>query len=570
MNTQWASAGNLLSYDVQLKTATGKFLLNGTLGLALRAKKVTATSQPDTYFGLTFMKYNLANLYFNPLLFIAFTDGGTTAINSGDTVVGVSSGATGVVQGTPVLTSGSWAAGNAAGIILFSSRTGTFSAGEWLRVGSVNRAKVGTLLSFVNGGTTAINSGDTVVGASSGATGVIQGTPVLTSGSWAAGNASGKIILASVTGIFPADEWLRVGGVNRAKVSLTINLFNPGDTVVGASSGATGVIQGIPELTSGSWVAGNATGKIRFASVSGTFSANERLIVGGFPTVQVNGSNYFPAAADFIPDGIKPKPANFTPARYNIGPLLIVLWERKSDGTFRWLAYKDITNDDYAKGLQDWNAPDGSCTTNCVESDGQIINDNVSIYARIQERKVDLGSGFPVKVNDINLFYGDASSRYTTPARPGNVNAYDIKELRRRYAVATPFEPVWAPSFLTQWEQSVDYFSHIESGTPIDSQPQFQWDAVNPNIGPSDISVLRICDDSTTQCASAANGALRISQLVTPESGTYAQPEIGMLACGNLRNSPDYATAGFAEFAFKMSSAGGSMTGGFIDTSLSW
>jgi hypothetical protein len=416
MNTQWTSASNLLSYDVQLKTATGKFLLHGTLGLALRAKKVSSSSQPDNYFGLTFMKYSLPNLFFT--------------------------------------------------------------------------------------------------------------------------TGSRKI--------------------------------NPGDSIVGVSSGATGIVQGDPEITSGSWDTGNARGKIRFTSVTGSFSNSEWLRVGGVNLARMDGTNYFPAATDFIPNEIKPKPSDFSPARYNIGSLLLVLWERKSDGTFRWLAYKDITNDDYAKGLQDWNAPDGSCTANCVESDGQIINDNASIYVRIQERKVDLGSGTPVKVNDINLFYGDASSRYTTPARPGNVNAYDIKELRRRYAVANPFVPVWAPSFLTQWEQNVDFFSHIESGTPIGSQPQFQWDAVNPNISSSAISVLRICDDSTTYCASAANGTLRTSHLVTPDSGTYAQPEIGMLACGNLRESPDYATAGFAEFAFKMSSAGGSLTGGFINTSLSW
>ncbi len=416
INTQWTSAGNLLSYDVQLKTATGKSLLNGALGLALRAKKVTATSQPDTYFGLTFMKYNLPNLFF-------------------------------------------------------------------------------------------------------------------TTGS---------------------------------------KEIKPGESVVGVSSGATGIVQGAPEITSGSWDAGNARGKIRFTSVTGSFSNNEWLRVGTVNLARMDGANYFPSAIDYIPNGIKPMPSDFSPARYNIGSLLLVLWERKSDGTFRWLAYKDITNDDYAKGLQDWNAPDGSCTANCVESDGQIINDNASLYVRIQERKVDLGSGSPVKVNDINLFYGDGSSRYTTPPRPGNATAYDIKELRRRYTVANPFVPVWTPSYLGQWEQNVDFFSHVESGTPIDSQPQFQWDAVNPNISPSAISILRICDDSTTYCASAANGTLRISQLVTPDSGTYAQPEIGMLACGNLRSSPDYATAGFAEFAFKMSSSGGSTTGGFIDTTLSW
>jgi len=377
INTLWGpppvGAGlSLLSYDVQVKMATGNALTAGTLGLAIRAKKfATGATEPDTYLGLTFMKYNLANLYFtlDPLLFFTFTNGGTTAISSGNTVVGARSGATGVVNGTPVLTSGSWAGGDAAGTITFSSVTGTFSVGEGLMVGGVNRAIVSPLL-FTNGGTTAINSGDTLTGASSGATGVVQGTPVLTSGSWAGGCAAGKIIFSSVTGTFSAGEWLMVGGVNRAKVSPTINLFNPGDTLTGVSSGATGVVQGMPEITSGSWAGCKAKGKIRFASVTGTFSANERLMVGGVPRVQVNGSNYFPAATDdYIPSAIKPKPSDFgagSPfycSRYNIGPLLMVLWELQSNGTFRWLAFKDISNDDYVKGLQDFVEPAGSCAT---------------------------------------------------------------------------------------------------------------------------------------------------------------------------------------------------------------
>lgn len=420
INTVWSGASNLLSYDVQVKNATGKFLTNGALGLAIRAKKVSSTTEPDTYLAVTFMKYNLPNLYFD--------------------------------------------------------------------------RQVGTMP------------------------------------------------------------------------------FNAGDIVYGESSTQTGRIQGTPEITSGSWAAGNATGKIRFASVTGTFSRNEWLRLGsaaGPRIVRVvdNSNDYFPAQADNIPDAIKPRPTDFATPRYNIGPLLVVLWQRKSNGTYRWLAYKDITNDEYVKGLQDWNMPEGSCTTNCNESDGQIINDNASLYIRIQEKKVVLGSGAAVKVNDINLFYGDDSSRYTTPARPGNVNAYDIKELRRRYSIGSPFEPIWAPPYLNQWEQSVDFFSHLESGTPSGSQPQFQWDAVNPNV--ADITVLRICNDNSVQCTSAPEGTLRITELVTPDSGTYVQPEVGLLGCGTFTTNP-YATAGFAEFALKPFASGGSTSGGFLGSSLSW
>jgi hypothetical protein len=125
------------------------------------------------------------------------------------------------------------------------------------------------------------------------------------------------------------------------------------------------------------------------------------------------------------------------------------------------------------------------------------------------------------------------------------------------------------PQYISQWEQSVDYFSHIESGTPTGSQPQFQWDAVNPNV--TGITVLKICNDASAACTSAADGTLRLTELVTPDTGTYSQPEIGMIGCGNFSpNTSAYATAGFAEFALQISSGGGTATGGFFGGSSSW
>lgn len=454
INTLWGpppvGAGlSLLSYDVQVKMATGNALTAGTLGLAIRAKKfATGATEPDTYLGLTFMKYNLANLYFTA---------GSAAINPGD----------------------------------------------------------------------------------------------------------------------------------------TLTVFNSNNYTTGIQQ-ATGVVQGAPEITFGSWATGNAHGKIRFESftVTGAVSNNYYIRVNGINVAQIpaSGTNYFPAATtDYIPDAIKPKPSDFSPARYNIGPLLLVLWERKVDAagvvtTLRWLAYKDISNDDYAKGLQDFVEPAGSCTGSlCTGSDGQIINDDASIYVRIQEKRVVLVNGSDaVKLNDINVFYGDDSSRYTTPARPGDAIPYNINELRRRYSAGTVLFPTWAPDYINQWAATVDYFSHIESGTPTGSQPQFQWDAVNPSALAAITSgggVLKICDDGSAACASSENGTLRLTELITPDystiinnsitpptAPTYLQPEIGMIACGAVTESP-YSTAGFAEFAIKTPE---SSYGGFVDTTLYW
>lgn len=65
---------------------------------------------------------------------LAFTSGGTYEIQEGDTITGATSGATAVVTRV-ALEAGSWAAGTAAGHLIFASQTGTFQA-EDLNVGA--------------------------------------------------------------------------------------------------------------------------------------------------------------------------------------------------------------------------------------------------------------------------------------------------------------------------------------------------------------------------------------------------------------------------------------------------
>lgn len=64
---------------------------------------------------------------------IAFTSGGTVEVVAGNTIVGATSAATAIITKV-ILTSGSWAAGTAAGRLFFASQTGTFQA-ENLNVG---------------------------------------------------------------------------------------------------------------------------------------------------------------------------------------------------------------------------------------------------------------------------------------------------------------------------------------------------------------------------------------------------------------------------------------------------
>ena len=59
---------------------------------------------------------------------VAFTGGGTRPIVAGDVIAGATSGATATVVSVGTLTSGTWAAGTAAGTLQLKSRNGTFQS----------------------------------------------------------------------------------------------------------------------------------------------------------------------------------------------------------------------------------------------------------------------------------------------------------------------------------------------------------------------------------------------------------------------------------------------------------
>lgn len=66
---------------------------------------------------------------------ITFTSGGTGTIAIGDVVRGATSAAVGIICSTPVLTSGTYAGGNAAGSFRVKACVGTWTSGENLSIG---------------------------------------------------------------------------------------------------------------------------------------------------------------------------------------------------------------------------------------------------------------------------------------------------------------------------------------------------------------------------------------------------------------------------------------------------
>ncbi len=69
---------------------------------------------------------------------ISFDSGGPPPIEDGDIIVGVTSSASGTVNGTPIIASGTWAGNDATGTILLKNVLGNFSSGEPLKVNGGN------------------------------------------------------------------------------------------------------------------------------------------------------------------------------------------------------------------------------------------------------------------------------------------------------------------------------------------------------------------------------------------------------------------------------------------------
>lgn len=94
----------------------------------------------------------------------------------------------------------------ASNVYAFRNNAGGTATDMYKNTGSGwTQVALGRELSFTSGGTTEIAVGNTITGAISGATAVITGV-VVTSGTWAAGTAAGKVVFASQTGTFQAEN----------------------------------------------------------------------------------------------------------------------------------------------------------------------------------------------------------------------------------------------------------------------------------------------------------------------------------------------------------------------------
>ena len=96
------------------------------------------------------------------------------------------------------------------------------------------RVKEAASVQFASNQAVPIVKGDTIVGQTSGARGVVSGAPIVSSGSWASSNAAGTLLLKNTAGAFSTGEQIYVIG---SAAAATVSGFRPRDNFIRAYYG---------------------------------------------------------------------------------------------------------------------------------------------------------------------------------------------------------------------------------------------------------------------------------------------------------------------------------------------
>lgn len=202
-----------------------------------------------------------------------------------DPLVGATSGATATIIGS-----------SATGFLV-AKITGTFVAGENLRIAAVTVA-VCTGAAF-NGGATSVEDEATYTALAANVyrldiavvpgSGRVRGVWLYNNAVYAFRNNAGGTACAMYKA--SSSGWTAVALGHKLSYNSGTGLISTGDTVAGATSGATGVVTRVANRT-GTWGT-DAQGLITFASITGTFVTGEQLRVngGGVKQALADGTN---------------------------------------------------------------------------------------------------------------------------------------------------------------------------------------------------------------------------------------------------------------------------------------
>lgn len=225
----------------------------------------------------------------------------TGSIAAGNTITGATSGATGVV----FIVSGT--------TVGYTKATGTFQAGETIRVGGVPQGTVTAL-----GPATPLTSQEsaqylnlaadvyrTDIQAVPGS-GAIRGVAFYNGVVYAWRNNAGNtaLVMHKSTG----SGWSAIPYGVELSFTAGVNALVDGNTVTGQTSGATGTIKRVV-VESGSWAGNDAAGRLIFASVTGTFQLGENIRIGATTYAHAGGAQ---TAITALPNGqVETVVANF-------------------------------------------------------------------------------------------------------------------------------------------------------------------------------------------------------------------------------------------------------------------
>ena len=206
-------------------------------------------------------------------------DAGTAAITEGQTVTGATSGATGKALTDAIVSTGSYGAGNAAGYLVLTNVTGTFQDNENLQVSAVTKSIANGTQNLRGAATDALDTtyfrdavatARALIAKPTGADGIL--------GVWKykgirycvrdnVGGTAGVLYKSSSSGWVACDLGRSIDFTSGGTTEPA-----EGDTLTGATSGATAVVKRII-VTSGSWAAGDAAGRMILYSQTGTFQS---------------------------------------------------------------------------------------------------------------------------------------------------------------------------------------------------------------------------------------------------------------------------------------------------------
>lgn len=235
-------------------------------------------------------------------------DAGVATIAEGATVTGATSGATGTALIAMVVETGTFGGSDAAGYLILTNVVGTFQNNENLQVAAVTKCVAnGTATEEGADNDTdnttwlrdAIETARSAIQAVPGS-GRIRGVWQFNGVKYAWRDNAGAtacVMWKSTTAGWSAVSTGRYLKFTGGSAAVTV-----GQTITGATSGATGVVTGVA-LRTGTYGAGTAAGTFTFATITGTFQNAENLQVAAVTKAVASGADAaitFPAGGRYF------------------------------------------------------------------------------------------------------------------------------------------------------------------------------------------------------------------------------------------------------------------------------